>query len=255
MCKQYVGYFNKREVCNLFGDMDFMKIVGIVKRILLKTYSILNPQYKHIKRTRDTAYEISDRLGEIENKLGRLERLLAENNNDELFLLSDEIIYRYMYLRRYISGHERVLDLEGMYGQGLKAVARYMPIDKGVCCNSVGYYTNLGTVSSSEYDTVLEYVTGTIFDIKEKYDIITAFNENKNEAIDAEYVTKISSTTERGGIVALALSKEKEEELMPKLVEAGLDLIIRLFQHYDSPQLIEHTDDNVISVLYLRKNE
>lgn len=84
---------------------------------------------------------------------------------DALFLATDPIVYRYLYLLRYIRENDRVLDVEAEYGTGMDLLYRYTPMDRGLCLNSIDYYTRLGGMYYGSES--VRYQTGTVHDLGE----------------------------------------------------------------------------------------
>lgn len=137
---------------------------------------------------------------------------------DALFLATDPIVYRYLYLLRYIRENDRVLDVEAEYGTGM-------------------YY---GSES-------VRYQTGTVHDLQER----------RSCRLGEEDWKQISQPLEYGGVLATAL---EEDSIGGKPAEAyfrqlGFMTEKQLYQAGGSPELCEQSQENAVTVLYLRKTD
>jgi hypothetical protein len=93
-----------------------------------------------------------------------------------------------------------------------------------------------------------------IFDVKQKYAIITCFDETKNNAIDLEYFRCIYDHLEDGGILAMALTENKENEIRDEAHSLGLEIENVLYQNNTSPELLPVKENEAISIIYFRKH-
>ena len=116
-----------------------IKLRALIKRIYCK----LNPQYKHIVHLLEMVNDLQNKIGNLEFTV-HTQTLKRDDSLDRLFLASDTIVYRYMYLARCIKENDRVLDFECQYGVGADLLSKYTAIDTCLCLNSIDYYSKLG---------------------------------------------------------------------------------------------------------------
>lgn len=225
----------------------------MLRRIAEKTYNKVNPQYKHIIRTRNSVYDLQNRMGEIERKISNIEATVMSNNSERQFLTDEVTTYRYLYLQRFIKGGEKVLDLEGGFGAGLRLLAKFTMIDSGDCYNSIAYYSKMADMLYGDEVDSVKYSQGTVFDVKGKYDIITCFDEVKNELIDEEYLQQIHSILETDGLLAISLNPSNSVQVLEQLKEKDFLLEKLLYQNNAWPELMEEKEINPVTVAYLRK--
>lgn len=225
-----------------------------IRNIAESIYNKINPQYKHIIRTRNSVYDLHHRMDTIERQLAEIRESVTKPQDEELYLVSEIETYRYLYLQRYITGEERVLDLEGRYGAGARLLARFTAIDKCVCVNSIGYYSKMADMLYANNCDNIEYTRGVIYDVKQKYDIITCFDETRNNAIDVEYLRCIHEHLEDGGILAMALTENKEKEIRDEAHLLGLEIEHVMYQNNTCPELLPVKENAAISIIYFRKH-
>ena len=223
------------------------KLRGIVKSV----YHKWNPQYKYIM-------DINDRTIRLENRISSLEAkpVSYQNENmdslERLFLASDMMLYRFLYLLRYIKENDIVLDLEGEYGTGADLLSRYTPVDSCLCLNTIDYYTRLGNMyHSSDY---VHFRTGTIYELSEKFNIITALNEKKARIFCKNDIEKLYELLEYHGILAIAYEDESSVWDEGVLKNIGFSLEAKFYQNKCSPELISQKTEKYTSIIYLRKN-
>lgn len=227
--------------------------MATLRSIAEKTYNKFNPQYKHIIRTRNSVYDLQNRIGEIEQRISNIEATMMSNNSEKQYITDEVTTYRYLYLQRFIKGGEKVLDLEGRFGAGLRLLAKFTMIDSADCYNSIAYYSKMANMLYGDEMDFVKYRQGTVFDIRGKYDIITCFDEAKNELIDEEYLQQICSILETEGLLAISLTSSKTEQVLEQFKEQGIILEKKLYQNNAWPELMDEKEINPITIAYLRK--
>ena len=230
-----------------------LRTLVTIRRIAEKTYSKINPQYKHIIRTRNSVKDLQERIGELESKISNIEASVLYNSSEKLYLTDEITTYRYLYLQRFIKGGERILDLEGKFGAGLRLLAKFTMIDGGDCYNSIGYYSRMAKMLYGEEIDSINYRQGTVFDVKEKYDIVTCFNEAKNEAIDEEYLHQIYDILETDGLFAISLDQYNSENVLEMLKEKGFVFEQKRYQNNVCPELVSEKELKSVTIAYMRK--
>ena len=226
-----------------------------IRSVVKKVYHKLNPQYKYILHINDVVGELHDRITALEN------RHLPEPNvssqsaaTDALFLASDQKVYRYLYLLRYIREGAGALDVEAEYGTGMDLLYRYTPVDHCLCLNSIDYYTRLGKMYYGSES--VRFLTGSIYSVREKFDIITCLNEERSQILDRKDWERIYGMLEYDGILAAALDcgKSAPDEIGRMFHEIGFRVEKCLYQRTDVPDLTEDPASGAAMILYLRKN-
>ena len=179
---------------------------------------------------------------------------LNEDELKKIFLASDFKMYLYLYLERYIHENDRLLDIEGGYGTGANLLAQYTSIDQCTCLNSINFYTQIGSMYySSDF---IKFVTGNIYDITQKFNIVCFFDDRKTQYLTIEELNRISKIIEFNGIFALAFKMEAENILQSinYLKQNGFCIEEHFFQSQTSPSLEENPIDSKYEIYYLRKN-
>ena len=234
-----------------------MGIKGRIRSIVKKVYFKLNPQYKYIIWTHDRVNEMHGRVmaGPVGVPSQPAAPAVSGLERDALFLAADTTAYRYLYLLRYIRENDRVLDVEGEYGTGLDLLYKYTPMDRGLCLNSIDYYTRLGGMYHGS-DSV-RFQTGTVHDVQERFNVITALWERRTRHMGDEDWWRIGELLEHGGILAAALEDDVLPEGPAEAYFRGLGLTVeaRLYQAGGSPELSETKRENAAVILYLRKQD
>lgn len=199
-------------------------------------------------------------LNDLSNRINNLEIILQSKNHtennmlDQLYLASDTIIYRYLYLVRYIKENDRVLDWECQYGVGADLLSKYTAIDNCLCLNSIDYYTKLGSMYyQSDY---VKFQTGCFEDLTQKFNIICLFNEEKNNYLDKKCLLKIIDLLEFDGILAIAWNSESEiaSSLLQNIDQYNLCLEAKLYQNNGTGELVDRHIGNSKLITYFRKN-
>lgn len=226
-----------------------------MKDKLKKLFYKLNPNYRNIIR-------MNERLDRIEGMIFRLEQQKANATInsvegqalEKLFLASEPIIYRYLYLLRYIQENDSVLDLECGYGTGADLLVKYTPVDCCLCINSIDYYTRLGQMYYG-CDSIA-YQTGCYADVEQKFNLIIWFHEQRGRLLKKEDIMLLCSLLEYAGILALSFdeSDEMAEELIQHAQEYELTLEQNFYQHDSSPELTDVKIGHACRVIYLRKS-
>lgn len=228
-----------------------------IRSVIKKIYYKLNPQYKFIIWTHDRVNQIFDRVVELNQRIDNKQIFASTANpfeRDALFLATDIATYRYLYLLRYIRESDSVLDVEAEYGTGMDLLYRYTPMDRGVCLNSIDYYTRLGGMYYGSES--VKYQTGTVHDVKEKYDVITVLKEQRASRLGDEDWRCIYDLLEPGGILAVAFTEDAGTEKPKDAYFRDIGFVVEklLYQNLGFPELCEQRRENTVTVLYLRKS-
>ena len=226
-----------------------------IRSVVKKVYHKLNPQYKYILHINDVVGELQDRITALENRRPPEANVTSQSAaTDALFLASDQKVYRYLYLLRYIREGNSVLDVEAEYGTGMDLLYRYTPVDHCLCLNSIDYYTRLGKMYYGSES--VRFLTGSIYDIREKFDIITCLNEERSRFLDRKDWEMIYEMLEYDGILAAALDRERSapDEIIREFHDIGFRVEKCLYQEANNPELTEEPAAEMSVILYLRKN-
>lgn len=220
-----------------------------------KIYNTLVPAHKYVVRIDSVVADIQGRLMMLERNAAS--QVLAYENRialDKLFLASDDMIYRYLYLLRYMKDNCTVLDIEGEYGTGIDLLYRYTSADKCACLNSIDWYTRLGKMYYGR--EAVHYQTGSIYGIQEKYDVITVLHEERTALFGVEDLRRLYDMLEAEGILALALSASAPLQVNVEMLNTiGFKLEKQLYQMKGNPELLSVLSDNAVQLFYLRKHE
>ena len=231
---------------------NMVKIKSILKRIYYK----LNPQHKQILLIRDVVLDLQRRISIIEDRSAQHSRGGAEDGwcLDKLFMASEPMVYRYLYLLRYIKENDNILDVESGYGTGADLLSQYAPIDNCLCLNSIDYYTRAGKMYyGSDYVT---FQTGTLDVIKNKFCIITLFDENKTILLNEEDFQKLSHILEFNGILALAVDAQYKNSMnfLSESEKYGLIVEESFYQNVGDAEFTDDTCEKAVWIIYYRKN-
>ena len=226
-----------------------------VRNFIKKLYLKLNPSHKYIVRIDATVTDLQNRVSVLDRP-GILPSPQPVQTGDfaldRLFMASDSEVYRYLYLLRYMKENCIVLDVEGEYGTGLDLLYRFTPADRCVCLNSIDWYTRLGKM----YYESIQYQTGSIYDIQEKYDIVTVLHERRTGLFEKAEFQRLYELLEYGGILALALScSAAGQSTIKMLSELGFQIEAHLYQGAGSPELLAAQPESAVQILYLSKHE
>lgn len=226
------------------------KIRAYVKRV----YHKLNPQYKYILHMNDVINSLEIRMTELEKKT-QISKQQSNSEIEKLFLASDPIVYRYLYLKRYIRENDRVLDIEGQYGAGADLLEKYTAIDTCLCLNSINYYTELGK-KYYQSDSV-KFQTGSFKDVDGKFDLICFFEENKSVLLRKDDIKYLIEMLEVNGILAIAWENPigEAKEFLEKHEEYGVSMDKIFYQNHSDCELTEEMKENASIITYFRKNE
>lgn len=232
------------------------KFIARLKGPLKRIYYKLNPQHKQILLIRDVALDLQRRISVIEDRSALQTRGGMKDGwcLDKLFMASEQAVYRYLYLLRYVRERDSVLDIECGYGTGADLLSQYASIDSCLCLNSIDYYTRAGRMYyGSDYMT---FRTGTIDGLKSKFCVITLFDENKTILLDETDFQKLCGLLEFNGILALAVDVDYKNN-MPFLTqpgEFGLTLEKAFYQNNGDAEFMESCCGKAVWVVYYRKN-
>lgn len=226
-----------------------------IRNFIKKLYFKLNPSHKYVLRIDAAAADIQNRIAALERPAippapppGQTSDLALE----KLFMASDTAVYRYLYLLRYMKGNCAVLDVEGEYGTGLDLLYRYTPVDRCVCLNSIDWYTRLGKM----YYKSVQYQTGSIYDVQEKYDMITVLHERRVTTLGKEEFQRLYEILEYDGVLALALDcSTAGQSAVETLCDMGFQIEAHLYQGENNPELLAAQPERAAQLLYFRKHE
>lgn len=226
-----------------------------IRNLIKKLYFKLNPSHRYILRIDATITDLQNRMVALERPAASLSPPPAQMGDlalEKLFLASDVLVYRYLYLLRYMKGNCTILDVEGEYGTGVDMLYRYTPADRCVCLNSIDWYTKLGKM----YYKSVQYKTGSVYDVEEKYDIITVLHGRRTALFEEKDYQRLYEMLEYGGILALALDcSEKAHTVIELLSDIGLRIEAHLYQVEGSPELLSAQPEDASHVLYFSKYE
>lgn len=230
------------------------KLKNKIRTCIKRGYHKLNPQYKYILHMNDVIDNIETRMNELERKI-QISKQQNNNEIEKLFLASDPIVYRYLYLKRYIKENDRVLDIESQYGTGADLLEKYTAIDTCLCLNSINYYTELGE-KYYQSDSV-KFQTGSFKDVEGKFDLICFFEENKSILLKKDDIKYLIDMLEVNGILAIAWKEPQEDvkEFLEKYEEYGVLMDKKFYQSQSDCELTEELKDNASIITYLKKNE
>lgn len=228
-----------------------------MKDKLRKVFYKINPNYRNILK-------INDRLNDFESTMNRIDQkcsMVIENNRNQnmferLCMASEPFVYRYLYLLRYISENDMVLDLECEYGTGADLLVKYTAINQCCCLNTVDYYTRLGKMYYGSDSLIFQ--TGCYRDIVQKYNIVICFHDRKNMLLTKEDIHELCSLIEYNGILAISFHGDSglSGSLMQHAQDYGLVLENCFYQCDNNPELAEDRTEYVSSIImYLRKND
>lgn len=232
------------------------KLIRRLKGALKRIYYKLNPQHKQILLIRDVVLDLQRRISVLEDRSALQTRGGAKDGwcLDKLFMASEQMVYRYLYLLRYIKENDSVLDVESGYGTGADLLSQYGPIDNCLCLNSIDYYTRAGKMYyGSDYVT---FQTGTIDGIQSKFCVIIAFDENKTILMDEKDFEKMCGLLEFDGILAVAIDIE-DKSSKPFLTQPekfGLTIENEFYQNNGDAELMDSCCGKAVWVVYYRKN-
>ena len=226
-----------------------------IRNLIKKLYFKLNPSHRYILRIDAAITDFQNRMAALERPAAPLPPPPTQMGDlalEKLFLASDVSVYRYLYLLRYMKGNCTVLDVEGEYGTGADMLYRYTPADRCVCLNSIDWYTKLGKM----YYESVQYKTGSVYDVEEKYDIITVLHERRTALFEGKDYQRLYEMLEYGGILALTLDcSEKAHTVIELLSAIGLRIEAHLYQVEGNPELLSAQPEDASHVLYFSKYE
>lgn len=241
------------------GEINWIAMAKFMVRIkaaLKRIYYKVNPQHKQILLIRDVVLDLQRRISVIENRSALQNRGGGKDGwcLDKLFMASEPMVYRYLYLLRYIRENDSVLDVECGYGTGADLLSQYASIDNCLCLNSIDYYTRAGKMYyDSDYVT---FRTGTIDDLESKFCIITVLDENKTILLDEADFQKLCGLLEHNGILALAVDAD-DKDGMPFLTQPekfGLSIENAFYQNKLDAELTDNCCGKAVRIIYYRKN-
>ena len=232
------------------------KQVVRVKAILKRIYYKLNPQHKQILLIRDVVLDLQRRVSVMEERISYQSRGGMKDGwcPDKLFMASEPMVYRYLYLLRYIKENDNILDIESGYGTGADLLSQYAPIDNCLCLNSIDYYTRAGKMYyASDYVT---FQTGTLSEIAKKFCIITAFDENKTILLNEADFQKLCDLLEFNGILAVAVDVEYKNNMhfLNEAEKYGLIVEEAFYQNAGDAEFMDNCCERAVWIVYYRKN-
>ncbi len=231
--------------------------MGRIKKFLKKIYYKLNPQHKQILLIRDVVLDIQRKVSALEE--GPAQQVMNASGDtrclDKLFLASEPMVYRYLYLLRYIKEGDTVLDIEGGYGTGDDLLSRYTPVEGCLCLNSIDYYTRVGEMYyGSDY---VKFRTGTAEELDSKFCIILSFDENRTGLFTERDFQNLCRLLEYGGILALAVDAARKGSMafLEEPEKYGLKTEAVFYQNEGGAELTDYPRETAIWVGYFRKND
>lgn len=170
--------------------------------------------------------------------------------------LSEAVVYRYLYMNRYIHADDALLDIEAGYGAGSALLEEVTPAGSIVCLNAISTYTKLGKAFYGS--ETLEFSTGVPDELRKKFNMILALNPKQNIVLDEEYLKSLHELLEYEGYLSVAVyldDKEMKDELPLLMEKSGYEVKEVLYQHNPEPELISVLDEKNIQIVIAQRSE
>lgn len=197
---------------------------------------------------------VEELLSRVDNLFDRWEELNGFWQRKDC--LSESVIYRYLYMNRYIKTDDALLDIEAGYGAGSAVLEEVTSAGSIVCLNTISTYTKLGKAFYGS--ETLEYLTGVPEEVRKKFNIILALNTKQNVVIDEEYLKVLHGLLEYEGYLSVAVyldNKEMRDELPYLMEKVGYKVNEILYQHNPEPDLQSGWDEKCIQIVIAQRTE